>query len=170
MTKVNRGKDFEGQIHDAFLKSEYEVERIPDQMSGFAGSSNICDFIVYKYPYIGYIECKSCYGNTLSISSNGEKRHYGDISDTQWNALLKRYGKKGIVSGYIVWFIDYDLTVFISAATMKALRDSGAKSFNIRNIDMRYPDAIPHYVIKGKKRRVLFDYDMTNFMENTVDL
>jgi hypothetical protein len=44
MSNVNRGKQFEEQVRKGFEKlSDISVDRLPDQMSGFAGSSNICD-------------------------------------------------------------------------------------------------------------------------------
>ena len=58
--RVNRGKDFEGQIHTGFDKVRgVSIDRLPDPMAGYAGIKNICDFIVYRYPLQYYIECKS---------------------------------------------------------------------------------------------------------------
>ena len=161
MAKVNRGKDFEGQIRDAFENiPNVSIDRIPDQMRGFAGGSNICDYIVFYCPNQYYIECKTFYGNTLSIHSNGEKRHYGDISDTQWEGLLKKSQITGVVAGYMIWAIDWDKTFFVSAEDMKAWRDAGHKSVNMKD----YMD-LPHFAIEGKKRRILFDYDMIPFLK-----
>ena len=66
----NRGKQFENVIKTAFEKVDgVSIDRLHDQTTGFKGSSNICDFIVYKEPYEYYIECKSVHGNLLSIYS-----------------------------------------------------------------------------------------------------
>ena len=44
---VNRGKQFEDVIKQAFLNvPDVSVDRLHDQMSGYFGSKNICDFIV----------------------------------------------------------------------------------------------------------------------------
>ena len=57
---VNRGKDFEEHIKQAFLQvPDVSVDRLHDQTNGYLGSSNICDFIVYKKPFEYYIECIS---------------------------------------------------------------------------------------------------------------
>ena len=168
MTKVNRGKDFEEQIRIAFENiPDVSIDRIPDQMGGFAGGSNVCDFIVYDCPSIYYLECKSFYGNTMSIFSNPKTnklgvKHgfYGNITDTQWKGLLEKSKIKGAVAGYMIWAIEWDKTFFISAEDMKAWRDAGHKSINMNE----YMD-IPHYAIKGQKRRVLFDYDMIPFLK-----
>ena len=47
--KVNRGKQFEEQIKQAFLNvKDCSVDRLYDTTSGFIGVANICDFIIYK--------------------------------------------------------------------------------------------------------------------------
>ena len=50
----------------------YGIDRIPDQLSGYAGSKNICDFICYKYPYIFYIEVKSTIHERFDFSALSE--------------------------------------------------------------------------------------------------
>ena len=79
---TNRGKQFEDVIKQAFLKiSDVSIDRLHDQTNGYLGSSNICDFIVYKKPYEYYIGYKSVHGNTLSIDSNDPKKKYGNITN-----------------------------------------------------------------------------------------
>ena len=36
----------------------YSFDRIPDQLGGFYGGRNICDFTCFKSPYMFYIESK----------------------------------------------------------------------------------------------------------------
>lgn len=161
MTAVNRGKQFEDQIRQAFERvPETSVDRLHDQTSGYKGSSNICDFICYNYPYQYYIECKSCYGNTLSIHTNNPKNLYGAITNTQWEGLLEKSQIPGCIAGYMIWFIDHDRTIFVPAQSMAVHRELGEKSYNIaKQWDTDYVE------IPGIKRRVLFDYDMTSFLD-----
>ena len=161
----NRGKQFEVQIKRGFESvQDCSIDRLHDQTNGFAGSSNICDYIVYKRPTEFYIECKSCHGNTLSIYSNDSKKKYGAISNKQWEGLLEKSQIKGVVAGYIVWFIDHDITVFVKSEAMKRLRDSGSKSLHIKDICEKL-DIDEWCKIEGKKKRVLFDYDLSPFLE-----
>lgn len=166
MSGVNRGKQFEAQIERGFESVPgCSVDRLHDQTNGFAGSSNICDYIVYKHPTEFYIECKSCHGNTLSIYSNDPKKKYGAISNKQWEGLLEKSQIQGVVAGYIVWFIDHDITIFVKSAELKRLRDSGSKSLNIKDV---YSDKLNNgewCYIEGKKKRVLFDYNLSPFLE-----
>lgn len=160
MGNENRGKQFEDQIKQAFESMpETSIIRLIDPQNGYAGVRNICDFVAYNYPLEYLIECKSCHGSSLSIHSNDPKHRYGAITNNQWEGLLE-HSKKGIISGYMIWFIDKDLTVFVPAKYMKKLRDDGLKSFNPSKIN-----PIMYYVIEGKKKRVLFDYDLTSFMK-----
>lgn len=150
----NRGKDFENKVReDLGLVEGVSVDRLPDQMNGFKGGTNICDFIVYKYPNIIFLECKSCYGNTLNFSN---------IS--QLDSLTKKVGIKGCIPGVMIWFIDHDLTLFVKAEGLQRLKDSGCKSVNAKTYNLNlYLDE--YVVVPGKKRRIFFDYDMETFLK-----
>lgn len=153
---VNRGKDFEKIVQKALERIDgVSIDRLHDQTTGFKGSSNICDFIVYSYPHQWYIECKTCYGNTLN---------FHNITDKQWIGLLEKSKIRGVIAGYIVWFIDKDVTLFITADTMKTLRDDGAKSLRIDQI-VGYEVSRHYIVISGKKKQVFFDYNIQELLD-----
>lgn len=155
---INRGKDFERRIKESFEKvPDVSIDRIHDQTTKFKGSTNICDFIVYKKPYEYYIECKSVHGNTLPFSN---------ITNTQWNGLLEKSKIDGVKAGIICWWVDLDTTWFIPIWVLEDARNvMGAKSINFK-----HPHMIAYWTrIDGKKKRVFFDYDMNTFfkrMEN----
>lgn len=152
---ISRGKQFETVIREAFEKvPDVSIDRLHDQTTGFKGSQNICDFIVYKEPYEYYFECKSVHGNTLSFSN---------ITETQWNGLLEKSKIEGVFAGVICWWIDKDLTKFISIREFDRLRMAGFKSVRF--------DYDNYYVaeIKGKKKRVFFEYDMEAFLNEFTD-
>ena len=157
----NRGKSFESRIREASESVEdVELIRLYDPVGGLAGIDNICDFIIYKYPYEYLVECKSCHGNTLSIFSNDPKKKYGAISNKQWEGLLEASPKKGVVAGVMMWFIDHDITVFIPIKELARLRNKGDKSVNIRTMNFK-----EYIIIEGRKKRVFFDYDLREFFE-----
>lgn len=153
MTK-NKGKAFEQRIRESFEKvPNVSVDRINDQVTKFKGSTNICDFIVYKEPYEYYIECKSVHGASLPFSN---------IRENQWKGLLEKSQIEGVFAGVICWFIDKDKTLFLPIQILNQLKRTGNKS-------VRYD--INEYIgnvieIKGKKKRVFFDYDMEEFLKN----
>lgn len=152
MAKVSRGKDFELEIRQAFEREKnVSVDRLKDTMSGYMGDNNICDFIVYKKPRIYYLECKAIHGNTLNFKS--------DIRPNQWNGLSKKNMIDGVHAGFLVWFIDHDVTYYVDIQLMNSLRSKGIKS-------LRY-DAVANsplmFKIAGKKKRILFSYNMESF-------
>ena len=153
---VNRGKQFETQIQKAFEKvPDVSIDRLLDPMAGYAGIRNICDYIVYKEPNEYYIECKSCYRNTLN---------YSNITENQWSGLLEKSKIPGVISGVIIWFIDHDKTIFVPIQKLEYDKKRGLKSVNITHEDTFDTGVIE---ITGKKKRILFDYDMTSFFNFT---
>lgn len=173
MSSVNRGKDFENVIRQCFERLPgVSIDRLHDQTTGYAGSSNICDFIVYRYPNIFYIECKSVHGNRLSIYSIPKPdKHgvlhgfYGNITDTQWEGLVEKSDicSAGIIAGVMCWWVDHDVTLFIPIETLCWFRDIlGQKSvaYDEFNTNIGDTNAI---LVPGKKKRVFFDYDMEAF-------
>ena len=153
---VNRGKQFEDVVREAFEKVPgVSIDRLHDQTTGWKGSSNICDFIVYREPYEYYFECKSVHGNTLP---------FRNISATQWNGLLEKSFIEGVTAGIICWWIDKDRTLFIPIQTLELMRTVDMKSVRYDAIDDCDNDT-DMIELKGKKKRVFFDYDMEAFLD-----
>lgn len=151
---VNRGKDFENVVREAFEKvPNVSIDRLHDQTTGWKGSTNICDFIVYREPYEYYIECKSVHGASLPFSN---------ITDTQWSGLLEKSKIEGVFAGIIVWFVDKDATKFIPIELLQAMKEHNMKSIRY-DFTLFGKDCCIE--IKGKKKRVFFDYDMEKFLD-----
>lgn len=147
--KVNRGKAFEKQVRDGFEKvPDTTVTRLLDPQAGYAGVRNICDFIVYHNPHQYFIECKSCYGNTLPFSN---------ITKNQLDGLLEMSKVSGVKAGYLIWFIDHQRTVYASAQLVEIYKNRGKKS-------LRYDDS-GLFEINQKVKRVMCVYDFSEFFE-----
>lgn len=150
---VNRGKKFESVIEDAFLAvPEVSIDRLHDQTTGYLGSKNICDFIVYRKPYEYYFECKSVHGNILPFTN---------ITDKQWNGMLEKSQIKGVFAGVICWWVDKDVTKFIPIQMLQRMKDKGAKSIRY---DILACSGYYTIDIQGNKRRVFFDYNMEGLL------
>lgn len=154
---VNRGKDFEKVIKEAFEKVPgVSIDRLHDQMNGFAGSANISDFIMYKYPHEYYIECKSVHGNTLPFSN---------ISKNQWNGMVEKSKIPGVFAGVMCWWIDRDVTVFLPIDFLVEQRDVlGRKSVQYGYAECEFESNITVPII-GKKKKVFFEYNMEQFFK-----
>lgn len=149
MKAVNRGKDFEAEIRKTFeVIPGVSFDRLPDPMAGFSGVRNICDFSMFNAPDMFYLECKSHYGNTLNY------KH--DITENQWVGMLEKSKIKRCVAGIFVWFMDHDLTCFVNIRDLQEHRNKGAKSLNIT--DITGEGSVPHFIVDGVKKRVMFKY------------
>ena len=151
---IQRGKDFEEIIKKAFQEvPETTVERVPDPVSGFMGHRNICDFIMYHYPYIYYIECKTTHSHRLPFTN---------VTFNQRTGLLEVDEVKGVIAGLIVWFIPCDKTYFIPIKVYERYRQEGLKSLNLNAQD---PEKDGWIEIHGEKKRIFFNYDIGRFID-----
>ena len=145
----NRGKKFEEIIGNAFRAYPFiSVDRIPDQTMKYKDRKNVSDFIVYHHPTQYYIECKTVQGNTLPFSNI-----------TQFDALVEKSRIYGVKAGVLCWWVDKDVTRWLPINELNQLKNLGEKS-------IRYDKHL--YIgkqIKGKKKRVYFEYDIDSFFE-----
>ena len=149
---VNRGKSFEGIVREAFEQvPDTVVYRLHDDMSGFKGVKNPCDFLVYHKPKLYALECKA---------TNKPSLPFANISEYQWTELLKMSQIPGVVAGVLCWYVNYDRTVFIPIKFLETLKQNGAKS-------IRYDADDPHIIdIPGRKKRVFWEYYMDEFFRS----
>lgn len=149
---INRGKQFEDIIREQFKKLKNVVTiRLYDVTSGYINQNNICDLIVYDNGVLNLIECKAVHGTTLNFKSH--------IKENQWNGLLEESYKSGVNAGILVWFIDYDITLWLEIQYLQDLKESGYKSFNVK-------DKMYVYQLLGVKKRVFFEYNLRKFLND----
>ena len=149
---VNRGKAFEEKVKNDLLKlPDVSLERLPDQMSGYQGSANVCDFTLYKYPNYFYIECKTTNENTFPLSGL-----------TQYDKLLVRRNRLGVRAGVLLWFVKHDKVVYVPIGTFEKLKADGKKSVNIKMVGK---DDYRIIEIPSVKKRVFMDSDYSVLMQ-----
>ena len=143
------GKKAEAKIK-AWLKREqdgYCFERIPDQLSGFYGSKNVCDFFCYKFPFLYYIESKATYKDRFDFSM---------LTETQFEGLLQRSQIYGVFGLVIVLFASYQRAFILNIHDINKSIQAGHKSLNIKKIDKW---DIPYAEIQTvPSRKELLDY------------
>lgn len=155
-------KEFEQQIFKAFNEIPgVSIDRIPDQVTKYKGSSqNICDYLVYYKPTLYYIECKTVHGNTLPFSN---------IRDNQWVGLSDKSKIPGVQAGVICWWVDHDVTLYLPIQVLLQVASAGGKSVRYDIYSPLVPNDNGIISIPGKKKRVYFDYDVSEFLEFTRD-
>ena len=144
------GKLFEKHFKEQMDKQENVFcLRLPDPMGGFKGLANICDFIVYKYPFLYLFELKTTSGSSLPFANISEKQFYG----------LKEVEEKFVTikAGFLVWFYDKDITYFVFPSVLHGLQQQGKKSIRYDNKDV--------CLIGGEKKKKYFEYNWPNFFQ-----
>lgn len=122
------GKEAEKKIQEWLDKPEdgYSFDRIPDQMTGFYGSKNICDFTCFKSPFMYYVESKATYNDRFDFSM---------ITDTQREGLLKKSRIPFVRGIVIVLFASYKRAFMIDIRSIVKSIESGNKSVNINRLN-----------------------------------
>lgn len=122
------GKKAEEKIREWLNRPEdgYSFDRINDQMTGFYGSKNVCDFKCYKYPNEYYIESKATENDRFDFSM---------ITQYQFDGLLNKSKIFGCYGLIIILFVSYKRAFIVDIQTINDLIASGKKSMNINKID-----------------------------------
>lgn len=122
------GKKAEDKISEWLDRPEdgYSFDRLYDQMTGFWGSKNICDFTCFKSPYMYYIESKATEADRFDFSM---------LTETQHDGLLEKSAIANVFGVVIVLFATYKRAFIIDIREIKRLEDAGKKSLNIKKID-----------------------------------
>ena len=123
----NLGKLAEKQIAKWLHRPSdgYCFERIPDQLSGFYGSKNICDFFLYKSPNMYFIESKATHKDRFDFKM---------ITEYQWTNLLSRSKIDGLYGLVIVLFATPQRAFILDIQDLEAAKQAGIKSLNITKI------------------------------------
>ena len=146
------GKKAEAKIQEWLDRPEegYSFDRIPDQMTGFYGSSNICDFTLFKAPYMYYIESKATENDRFDFSMLTEKQHYG---------LLGKSKIENVFGLVIVLFVTYKRAFVLDIREIKRLEDEGIKSLNIKKRDKKgWPCCSAEIRTIPNNRKKMLDY------------
>ena len=158
---TNRGKQFEDIIKTSLLKVNdvvgrkvVDVQRLYDTTNGFSGVKQPSDFVVYLYPHIYYLECKSTHAHTLNQSYI-----------TQLVELEKKSKVEGVIAGTFIWYISDEVTIYVPVNTLvqhfKCHKSVSVKDIN--NGELASSGAF--YILEGHKKRVFWEYDMIKFFD-----
>lgn len=148
---TNRGKEFEKKIREQFKKlRNVSVDRINDNV-GFKGAYNIADLIVYRKPNKYYIELKCRKGTSFSFEGVNKDA----LLDMQYQSNIR-----GVNCYFIVWFIDLDRTIAISAKEIyEQIHVHGRKSIGVNSFDK-----FEFIEVKGIKKRKYYKYDLEELL------
>lgn len=146
----NLGKKFELKFFEDFNSTFKDglCERIPDQMTGYKGTSkNVSDFYCFANRLFYFIECKTTKDGTLNFAKF-----------SQYDKMAQKVGKPFVRVGVIIWFYNYDKIVYVSVSECMKMKKDGKKSISLKSLQN---GEYNYYEVPSKKRRTFFDCDYT---------
>lgn len=172
-TTKNVGKRFEENWRDS-IPSDVVYHRLRDASQSFYQSEksrftlrNPFDCMLYSFPYLFCLELKSTGGGRISYELS--KYEKGMIHYHQIKGLQKLSHYDGVIAGFLFNFRHRDgsETCYFQSIDdfLKMIRGSEKKSFN--ESDMKKCHAL---VVRSKKKRVNFVYDVSQFILDAVAL
>ena len=152
------GKEAEAKIKQWLNRPEegYSFDRLPDQMTGLLGSTNICDFICFKSPNMYYIESKSVSGDRFDFSL---------ISWNQRKGLLEKSKIANCYGWIILLFASHKRAFRLDIRDIVKLEEEGVKSINIKKIDTWNLPYIEINTIPNNRKKLL---DYTGEIEDLI--
>lgn len=148
----NLGKEAEKKIKEWLDRPDdgYSFDRLFDQMNGYYGSKNICDFTCYRSPNFYYIESKATWADRFDFSM---------ISDNQHDKLLEKSKIKGVYALVVVLFASYKRAFVFHIEDIDMLMQNDIKSLNIKKID-KWPEYFKYKEIQtiSNNRKKHLDY------------
>lgn len=154
------GKEAESKIKEWLDKPEknYSFDRFYDQMTGYYKvSRNICDFVVYKYPYQYYIESKATWEDRFDFSM---------ISKTQSEGLQEKSKIAGCYGLVMVLFASYQRAFIFNIEDIAELQNQNVKSLNIKKIKKWVIPYVEVLTIPNNRKKHL---DYTGYLNDYID-
>lgn len=143
------GKKAEDKIKEWLNRPQdgYCFDRLPDQMNGFVGSCNICDFTLFKAPYFYYLESKATWQDRFDFSM---------ITDYQYSHMLEKSYIENVTCYVVVLFASYKRAFLLNIQDIAKAKQQNVKSLNIKKIDKWQ---VPYQeIITVPSRKNLLDY------------
>ena len=156
-------KDAETKIEQWLDRPEdgYSFDRIPDQVSGYWGSKNICDFTCFKYPNMYYIESKSTYEDRFDFNL---------ITDYQMDNLLKKSQIAHVFGLIIILFITHKRSFILNIQDINRLIQQGIKSVNVKKIDKwKIPYAEIRTIPNNRKKLLDYSGELDEYVKEVID-
>lgn len=129
---MNIGKRFEKNFKES-VPSDIYIYRFKDGSASWGGNDkvrfqakNICDFMLYKKPYLFLLELKSTKGKSLPFSN---------IKQHQIDDLLAASRHNGVICGLVIEFSEHNVAYFIEISHFQTfLEQTNRKSLPINYV------------------------------------
>lgn len=145
MPRQQRGKTFEDDFRESFNALPAVLcERLNDQEGRRRGVSAPCDFYVYSYPTLFFVELKS---------TRARRLEFGRISPNQWKGLAERSKIPGVIAGVLIEYqnMSEPRVKFYRIEQLVAMREAGKRSVSVLE---------GACILNGVRRRTRYRYDV----------
>lgn len=171
---VSKGKRFESNFKDSIdcyndknKHDKISYLRLYDPGHGFGGVSNPCDYVLYKYPSVFYLELKERKGDRINFSDC--------ITDGQYEELVKQDKIKGCHGGVLFKFSDHDLCYYVPINKISRHAEEVTRGKNKGKLRWSYtlngsksmtPEMAEEegIILVGEKKRVNWTYDVMSLL------
>jgi len=140
MALANTGKGFEEDIKKSVPES-WSVYRLVDDMGGFKGVTNMCDFILSSGKALIYAELKSYKAQSIPLNNISQR-----------STLLKHTGKFNIFPALFLNFRTVDKTFYLGIEKLALITDR--KSISVSFCEKH------GIIIPANKLRTHYRYDL----------
>ena len=144
---INKGKLFEVKFREGWKKSFPEgfILRLNDSLAGFKNINTPCDFICFQSKKLFLIECKSHKGASISFANL-----------TQYERLLPYKDTEDVHAGFIIWFSEKDIVIWVDINVVEKIYKDGNKSIQLKMLKNGTYDIKE---LPSVKKRVYLDTD-----------
>lgn len=158
---MNYGKRFENNFKSSIPSSVY-LYRLKDGSSSWGGNEkvrfqpkNVCDFIMYSYPFLFMLELKSTKIKSLPLSN---------IKENQIKGLNGAVKYNGIISGLLIEFREPEKVYFLDINTLiNFLNRSQRKSIPISFLEKEGIE------IETMKKKINYKFNVEKMIKDVIN-
>lgn len=158
---MNYGKRFENNFKSSIPSSVY-LYRLKDGSSSWGGNEkvrfqpkNVCDFIMYSYPFLFMLELKSTKSKSLPLSN---------IKENQIKGLNEAVKYNGIISGLLIEFREPEKVYFLDINTLIIfLNRSQRKSIPISFLEKEGIE------IETMKKKINYKFNVEKMIKDVIN-
>lgn len=173
---ANKGKEFEGDVKVSAKNQGLWILRLNDTSLSWQKEktarftpNNIADFLIYRYPYLFVIECKSTKYKSIGIQRDPEEDEKM-IKAQQIQNLINCSTVEGIYSGFMLNYRD-DNNLNNSNTYWMPIQNFSDFLVNNDKKSINAVDVVEYGCVKVDQilRRTHFTYDINKMLDDIID-
>ena len=145
---ISKGKPFEKKFEENWKQTfpNSFILRLHDQVSGYkVVSQNACDYVCFTNKRLFLIECKSHEGTSIPFTAM-----------PQYERLLEYKDIEDVTCGFVIWFTEKDIVLWVDIKTAEKIYNDGNKSIRLK----MFTDGLYNIrEVPSVKKRIFMDSD-----------